>query len=86
MAIYGVNKSKSVTPSITKKELTELHDKIALYEDFLDQFQTILTSDRAGTKEIAEQLDLKIAKNATNKDILSGIFSKMRAEMLNNQE
>lgn len=63
-------------------ELAALTEQVTQYEDMLDQFQEIVDKDHDGIQETAKELELDVKANEADRNVLSKIFSNLRASMI----
>lgn len=65
-----------------EKAFNQMQGQIQDYEDFIEEFKSVLSKDRDEITKLSEELELDLPKNAADRDKLAAIFDKMLLNML----
>ena len=68
------------------KELSIMDGIIDNYKDFIEQFETVLLESSEGIHKVAEDLELAVKKNMSDKEKLFMIFVAMRDKIIEPEE
>lgn len=72
-----------VAENAVLKEAFELeHEKLQSYVDFTNQFEEIVGGDADAIKAACDELEIPVKGNTPQRDMLQGIFLKMKSMML----
>ena len=80
------NKAVTAENEKLKEALEQEQDKLQSYIDFVNQFEEIVSGDADTIKAACEELEIPVKGNTPQRDMLQGIFLKMKSMMLEVEE